>query len=200
MTVEKKTITPQVNVGDDAIFEIVVTNTGDVNLENVFVCESEYDSGLVYLDYVSKVGTWKHSTDKEGRHVFTLQEVLEVEDFASFRVIFKTTKAGNFSNTVTAGYNDTTVTNATNTTEVIGENPPDTPENKTDVNISVSINKTIDIKTDNKTDTGNTTEKDIADDERKAVSKTEIDEKATGNPLMILIMALILIPLRRFKK
>ena len=35
---------------------------------------------------------------------------------------------------------------------------------------------------------------------QKEVLKTAMDEKATGNPLMILILALILIPLRRFKK
>lgn len=186
MTVEKKTITPQVEIGNQAIFEIIVRNTGDIDLDNVFVCESEYDSGLVYVDFISKVGTWKHSLTENGKHKFTLADVLEIDDSASFRVIFKTTRTGNFSNTVTAGYNDTVVSNSTNTTEVSGNNSTD--DNKT----SDKSNK------DNKTT--EKTEENASDDKHSAVLKKEIDEKATGNPLLVLVLALILIPLRRFKK
>ena len=201
MTVKKKTVTPQVNLSDEAIFEIVVTNTGDVDLDNVFVCESEYDSELVYQDYVSKTGTWTHSINDAGKHVFTLKEVLEIDDSASFRVIFKTTKAGNFSNTVVAGYNDTVVANSTNVTEVISKNNTDAAENETN-----ETNRTVDVPdekgkgpaTEGK-EVNETSEKSVSDDKRKAVFKAEIDEKATGNPLMLLLAALILIPLRRFK-
>ena len=196
MTVQKKSLTPQVNVGDEAVFEIVVTNTGDIDLENVFVCESEYGSGLVYLDYVSKVGTWRHSVDDEGKHRFTLTELLEIDDSASFRVIFKTTKAGNFSNTVTAGYNNTTVSNSTNMTEVVGENATDVPDNKTtEKNESKKENKTNSKITVNKK-----SKSKVLDVKQNEVSKMEIDEKATGNPLMILFLALMLIPLGRFRK
>ncbi len=197
MTVEKKSLTSQVNVGDQAIFEIVVRNTGDVDLEDVFVCESDYGSGLVYVDYVSKVGTWKHSVNNEGKHVFTLTDLLEIDDSASFRVIFKATQTGNFSNTVVAGFNDTEVANSTNETEVLENNTEEDSNNKTNKTIVVKINVTTDIHmvSDNITDENNT-----VDEKQKEVLKTAMDEKATGNPLMILILALILIPLRRFKK
>lgn len=201
LTVQKKTVTPQVNVGDDVIFEIVVTNTGEIDLENVFVCEDEFDSGLVYLDYVSKVGTWKHSVNEAGKHVFTLTEILELEDTASFRVIFEATKEGNFSNTVTAGFNDTTLANSTNTTEVKGgediPDVPDVPENETPSDITHEVTLK---KLDKKADVRKVTEDNVTDEERKAVSKPPVDERATGNPLMALILALILVPLRRFKK
>ncbi|WP_292885447.1 pectate lyase-like adhesive domain-containing protein [Methanobrevibacter sp. UBA212] len=209
MTVKKKTITPQVNISDLAIFEIVVTNTGDVDLNNVFVCESEFDSELVYVDFTSKVGTWRHSVNKEGKHVFTLAEVLELEDSASFRVFFNTTKAGNFSNTVTAGFNDTTLSNSTNTTEVIGNDTPVVPSNETNgTNGTNETKETVDITpvepTDNDTADGEVddeiSETPPPEDRRKAVSKHPVDEKATGNPLLALMLALILIPIRRFKK
>ena len=195
LTVEKNTITPQVNLSDDVIFEIVVTNTGDEDLENVFVCESEYGSGLVYVDFISKTGTWKHSLNDEGKHVFTLTEPLEIDSSARLRVIFKAVESGNFSNTVTAGYNDTTLGNSTNVTEVINNTIPDVPQNET--NETNGTNKTsigIHFKSDIKVKVY--TMKDV----EKATDKPKLDEKATGNPLMLLILALMYIPFRRFRK
>ena len=195
MTVEKRTITPQVNINGLAIFEIVVRNTGDVDLDNVFVCESEYGSGLVYQDFTSRVGTWKHSVNGEGKHVFTLDGVLEMDESASFRVMFKTVKRGNFTNTVTAGFDNTTLSNSTNKTEVLEKDNQNSTENQTgnttdDANKAAAKTKTITASKGSQSKAS----------EDKAVSKTEIDEKATGNPLLILFLALILIPLRRFKK
>ena len=189
LTVEKRTITPKVDMGNQAIFEIIVRNTGDVDLDNVFVCESEYDSGLVYVDYVSKVGTWKHSVNKDGKHVFTLEGMLEIDDSASFRVIFNTLRTGNFSNTVTAGYNNTTVSNSTNVTEVIGNDTSDV-SNKTGEleNVSVKLSGTDEISVNG------------TDNHQKEVFKASVDEMATGNPLLILLLVLMFVPLRRFKK
>ena len=134
--------------------------------------------------------------DDEGKHRFTLTELLEIDDSASFRVIFKTTKAGNFSNTVTAGYNNTTVSNSTNMTEVVGENATDVPDNKTtEKNESKKENKTNSKITVNKK-----SKSKVLDVKQNEVSKRQIDEKATGNPLMILFLALMLIPLGRFRK
>ena len=206
MTVVKKTVTPQVYVGNLTMFDIVVWNTGDVDLDNVFVCESEYDSELVYVDFISRQGTWKHSLNNEGNHVFTLTEPLEIDSSASFRVIFNTTKRGNFSNTVTAGYNDTTMANSTNVTEVIGNDTPEVPQNETNgTNQTNNASIAVNIETHG---TGATSDVNDTDDEKdvdkpkteEAVDKPKMDEKATGNPLLLLFAALILIPFRRFKK
>lgn len=186
MTVEKKTLTPQVELGNQTIFEIIVRNTGDIDLDNVFVYESEYGSGLVYVDFSSKVGTWKHSLEG-GKHKFTLDGLLEIDDSASFRVIFKTTRTGNFSNTVTAGFNDTVVSNSTNTTEVSGNNTTNDDNETTED--TTKDNKTTDVSEENE-----------SDDKHNAILKKEIDEKATGNPLFLLLLTLILLPLcRKFK-
>ena len=53
LTVSKNTIDKVVKICDEVEFEIVVTNIGDLDLENVFVRESKYDSGLEYLRYYS---------------------------------------------------------------------------------------------------------------------------------------------------
>ena len=181
LDVSKITMNRTVKVGEYVEFEIVVRNTGEVDLRDVFVEETKYDDGLEYSNYYSVTGSWTHSLNKN-KHVFTLSDLLKVAKSASFRVIFKVTREGNLTNTVSAGYNNTTTTNSTNSTEVINDTDSDngtTPENKTvTVNQSVPKNKTGD----------------------KNLIVGNVDEKATGNPLMALLMALAIIPIRRFKK
>lgn len=180
-TIEKHSLTPKIELGEQAIFEIIVKNRGNNDLSNVFVVESKYDSGLVYLDYVSVKGNWIHSLNNEGKHKFTLMGNISIDDSASFRVIFKTTKIGNLTNTVTSFNN----TNATNSTEVYNKT--------TDDNSTKIINKTI---PNNNT---NITKKYINksdDDLDKAYVKFD---ETTGNPFIVLILALIIIPFRRFE-
>lgn len=112
--------------------------------------------------------------------------MLKIGKSASSRVIFKTTRIGNLTNTATVGYNNTTIANSTNSTEVVNITPPknDTQpdENKTTpANKPVSKNETV-----SKND--------------KTIIKTHMDEKATGNPLIALLMVLAILPMRRFKK
>ena len=71
-TIEKHSLKQKIELGEQAIFEIIVKNRGNNDLSNVFVVESKYDSGLVYLDYVSVKGNWIHSLNNEGKHKFTL--------------------------------------------------------------------------------------------------------------------------------
>ncbi len=178
MTVSKITINKVVKVGDKVEFEIVVTNNGDFDLENVFVRESKYDSGLDYVRYYSVDGNWKYSYNA-GKPLFTLDS-LKIGESASFRVIFKVLSAGNFSNTVEAGYNNTTVANSTNTTEGVNKTVPKNDTNKKNETPDKPKKPEVPIEKNN--------------------LKTHIDKMATGNPLLVLLLALILIPLRRFKK
>jgi len=175
--VVKNVLTPYVMLGNQTIFEIVVKNTGDLSIDNLFVLESKYDSGLVYLGFKPISGNWKHSLNSELKHMFTLDESLKVGESASFRVIFKATKAGNFSNTVEAGFNNVTLVNSTNTTQIID----DAKNNKTQKN---------------KTHQSNKTNNDSADIKKRY----SFDKNATGNPLIVLILILAVIPFVRFKK
>ena len=173
LTVNKKTITKKVKVGSKVEFEIIVKNTGDLVLEDIFVCESKYDSGLVYLRYYSVKGNWKYSYNN-GKFLFKLDS-LNIGESASFRVIFKVNKIGNLSNTVEAGFNNNTFSNSTNTTEVVNESIPQ------------KQNSTIDTKTI-----------EINKSQENSVDK-QMNDKSTGNPILVLLLALIIIPLRRFK-
>ena len=82
------------------------------------------------------------------------------------------------SNTVDAGFNNTTVTNSTNVTEIFNLT------NKTDDKVNRTIppkhNETIEK---NKTDTRKS--------KTPKITKARIDGKATGNPLIALILVLI---------
>ena len=115
LDVEKITLTPVVLVGDQVIFEIVVRNVGEAVLTNVFVDESSYD-GLVYDSFIDN-GLWTHSV-VGGKHRWTLNSDLAVNEIVEFFVVFNTTGKGNFTNVVVAGSDETENKTTNNTTKV----------------------------------------------------------------------------------
>ena len=179
MTVEKVTITKTVELGDEAIFEIIVKNTGDMELTNVTISEYEYGDGLVYLRFKSVQGAWVESLNNASKHVFKLDSPLQAGETASFQVIFNTTKIGEFKNTVVGTYENGSEINSTNTTTVINSTSPDTPEDRT-------------TPENNPSD-------EINENEKSDYKITKVDDKATGNPLLALILALLILPIRRYK-
>ena len=115
--VEKLSLNPLVAVGEQVTFEIAVTNTGRIDLNGVFVVESEYD-GLVF-DHAYGLGDhWVESVE-DNKHKWTYKDVLTPGNAHGFFVVFNTTKAGNFTNVVVAGANNTENKSANNTTEVV---------------------------------------------------------------------------------
>lgn len=134
LNVEKITLNPVVHVGEITSFKIIVTNTGDCKLGNVFVHEDNY-KGLKFHSFFGN--NWKQKGDN-----FYYQGILNLGESASFIVSFTTLTPGNFTNIVTAGSNVTANKTAENKTEVIKENPHN-PNNKT---IIIKENHT---KTDN---------------------------------------------------
>ena len=203
LDVYKITLTPVVKIGEKAVFKIVVTNTGEVDLENVFVIE-DFDKKLTYLNYECENASWNHSINNENKHQFTLNNLLKVGESSSFNVIFNTTAVGNFSNTVTCGYNNTNITNSTNTTEVVNETTPKnktTPENKTNPK-----NKTTPKDKPTPKEKKTPVKKQKVQKEKVTSTKKsdkilneKIGTNATGNPLIMLLMSLAIIPLRRFR-
>ena len=164
LKVEKITLTDIVYVGNQTSFAIIVTNTGDCTLGNVFVLESSYH-GLVFDRYYGD--EWIKQGDK-----FIYSNDLKAGESAGFIVVFNTTKTGNFTNIVIAGSNLTDNKTALNKTEVIMENH-----------------------------TENKTSNDTVDNATKDVIKQNI-ELATGNPLLMLLIALFVcaVPFRKQKK
>ena len=137
LDVEKITLTPMVHVGDNTSFEIVVRNSGDVILTNVYVEETSYE-GLTYDSFVRN-SEWTYST-VNGKHRWTLNKELHPHEVSQFIVIFKTTEVGTFTNVVTAGSDNTTEKPARNTTIVYNETPEDPMSNSTR-NPDLSIEK-----------------------------------------------------------
>ncbi len=144
LKVEKITLDPVVNVGEITSFEIIVTNTGDTDLGDVFVHEDSYD-GLEYNSFYGE--NWKQKGD-----TFYYQGVLKPGESASFIVLFTTLTPGNFTNIVTAGSNSTNNTTTENKTEVIDNH---TDYNKTNHTESNETNITNVHKVDTTRATGN---------------------------------------------
>ena len=111
MTVEKITVNRTVTIGENVVFTIVVTNTGDCNLTDVFVEEKEHE-GLEFVGYSDVEGKW---TTKDNK-IFYLEGKLS--KVASFNITFKTTKLGNLTNVVVAGSNKTENKTTNNNTTV----------------------------------------------------------------------------------
>ena len=167
MSVEKISNNKTVKVGEMTSFVIVVKNTGDCNLTGVYVIDKGAE-GLEYDHTVDESGKWSY----EGDGKWTYNGVLGVNESAEFTIVFKALSEGFKVNNAIAGNNITNDTvNSTNTTNVTVEhnNETDVPENVTDVpeNVTVDHNKP---------------EKTV---------KAKVDAKATGNPLIVLIMALV---------
>ena len=137
LDVQKITLTPMVHVGDNTSFEIVVRNSGDVTLTNVYVEETSY-AGLTYDSFVRN-SEWTYST-VNGKHRWTLNKELHPHEVSQFIVIFKTTEVGTFTNVVTAGSDNTPEKPAENTTIVYNETPEDPMSNSTR-NPDLSIEK-----------------------------------------------------------
>ena len=114
--VEKVALTPLVSVGEQVTFEIVVTNTGAVVLNNVFVEESSYD-GLIF-DHAYGSGHWSESV-VGGKHRWTYNNTFSLNQVQSFFVVFNTTKAGNFTNVVVAGADNTENKTTNDSVEVL---------------------------------------------------------------------------------
>ena len=125
LIVEKITLTPKVPVGNQTQFMIVVTNTGDSDLDGVYVKETSYE-GLVYDSFIDPSGKWSY----DGNNCWNYEGILESGASANFTVVFYTVTPGNFTNIVVAGSNHTNETTANNTTEVFNDTKEDT--NKTD--------------------------------------------------------------------
>ena len=88
-------------MGEQVSFEIVVRNTGDVALNDVFVRELSYD-GLTYTSFDDN-GLWTYN----GQNVWKLNKVLNLNEVVSLFVTFNTNQRGNFTNVVVAGSDET---------------------------------------------------------------------------------------------
>ena len=190
-SVEKIALNKTVEIGNATIFEIIVKNLGDTELNGITIVEDKYDDGLVYLRFKSVQGAWVESLNNASKHVFKLDSPLQAGETASFQVIFNTTKIGEFKNTVVGTYENGYEINSTNITNVINSTSPDDPDNETTPD-TPEDRTTPDTPENNPSD-------EISKNEKSDYKITKVDDKATGNPLLALILALLILPIRKYK-
>ncbi|SEK40210.1 polymorphic outer membrane protein repeat-containing protein, partial [Methanobrevibacter gottschalkii] len=110
LTVEKLSLNRTVYVGNQTVFTIVVRNTGDCDLGEVFVVEKAPE-GLAYSSF--KGTDWSYNNGK-----FTYGKTLKVGESVSFEIVFDAVSPGNWTNVVVAGSNLTDNKTGNNTTKV----------------------------------------------------------------------------------
>ena len=181
-TLEKISNYGKVEVGDMVGFTIIYTNTGYCNLTGVYITDNEYTQGLVYSDYSDKE-TWEF----DGTDTWYYNGVLAPGESAILELTFKTTSVGFKTNTAVAGNNvtDYTLNSTDNVTVIDKNNETDTAEDDDD-----EYDPDIPDEDD---------QTDVPDKHTPPVSKV-IDSKATGNPLLVLLLCLIAMCSTQFKR
>lgn len=139
MSIVKISNNKTVKVGETVSFTIIVTNTGDCNLTGVYIKDSKYSKGLVYLSYIDKHNKWTF----DGKNKWTYKGVLAPGESISLDILFNTTSTGIKVNTAIAGNNITNETvNSTNKTNVTKDNNKK-PDNNTNISNKEPDKKTV---------------------------------------------------------
>ncbi len=194
-----------VYIGENAVITVTVRNVGNVDLKSVSV-RVNFNETLNFKNISD--GEWSVVDS-----VFMLNRVLKVNQSSSFNITLATTKVGNFTNGIFAGFGDVYV-NTTSNVEVLNNNTPTntTPVNNTPSNITPSDNTPTSDEDDETSDEGSGTSDDDGDgetyitDELKQYSKNakqtkRIDANETGNPLFLLLLVLFnIFVFRRVKR
>ena len=123
-SLEKICLLPNVLVGNQTQFQIVIKNTGKIQLTDVYFTEESFN-GLIYDSAVGE-GIWTHKFEN-GKHTWTLNKALEPGEIIGLTLIFNTTAKGNFTNFVSAGSNQTEVLTANATVHVFEGKVPEPP-------------------------------------------------------------------------
>ena len=98
-TVEKTALNKTAHIGDNIVYTIVVTNTGNLNLTNITLKE-QYPSSLEFVSFECNWITDDNVT-------FTLSDNLTVGDKVTLNITFKVLEAGEIKNAVIVDSNDT---------------------------------------------------------------------------------------------
>ena len=122
-------------IGNQAVFEIIVTNTGNVVLYDVIVSEDSYN-GLIYDSWYDYSGLW----NENGQLKWAMNSPLYTGEVASFYVVFNTTTTGEFTNIVSVDSNETDKKSSNDTIEVIR---PDFAVEKIVINRSVLVGEQV---------------------------------------------------------
>ncbi|MGN0093181.1 MAG: hypothetical protein ACI37V_01870 [Methanobrevibacter sp.] len=115
LTVVKETLDANVLKGNIVRFNITVLNNGGSTLSHVFINDSDFDKELVLVGYEngSLGADWNYTNG-----LFVLDSLLAPNQTVSLILLFNTTANGTFTNNVTAGFDNITLSNSSNKTVV----------------------------------------------------------------------------------
>lgn len=199
--VEKLALNKIVELNNQDSFNIVVRNNGTIMLNNITIFENNYD-GLVYDSWKPINGVWIFNGDNDKPS--WLLKNLGINQTAIIEVTFNTTKIGNFTNVVFVKSNETTNKTANSSIEVVKPkhhnnetvNNTNSSNNKT-INNNSSNNKTINYKNNTRINSNS-----VYTNNKESAIAEAVGNPATGNPISIILFALILlglIPIKRKK-
>ena len=145
-TVVKETLTPVVVKGEEAKFNITVTNNGKNNITGVFINDSDFDPQLIYSSFESDSEDYDW-TYNESSKIWILNKTLEPGQSASIIISFETTESGEFRNNVSSGLGNHTFSNSSNVTKVISPNMTiEKISNNQTVEVGEKVSFTITVK------------------------------------------------------
>ena len=181
-TIEKTASKDSVNIGDKVSFNIIVKNTGIVNLTELTIIERP-DNGLTYVSSSNLGEYWIEEAD----FVWRLNKNITPGESVSFTVTFSADKIGNLTNTIIS---DDQTANAT--VEVTNETLKD--NSTTDNNSTDSDNSEDDesLSDDDDSDDGLSKDATLGSDGDVSMKRSfGVDENQTGNPLIVLLIVLL---------
>ncbi len=107
-SVTKTTLNRTVYIGDLIEFNITVKNTGNIYpLEDVFICDNAFSNELTLAGWRNDTGNWTYNGEK-----WLLEGVLSPGQSKSIILIFKSDFNGTFTNNVTSGFKNYTLSNS----------------------------------------------------------------------------------------
>ncbi|MDO5859145.1 right-handed parallel beta-helix repeat-containing protein [Methanobrevibacter sp.] len=162
--VVKEVVNASVKVGKLVTFKITVTNDGNCKVGGIFVKENAPE-GLVFVKLIGK--GWTRQGDK-----FVYSGSLSPGDSVSFKIVYRATKVGNFTNEITAG-----------------------------CNMTGKVTDKVDFEVQNSTSSekNETQDKNISHKYREHMEHVSLMH-ATGNPIALLALVIFaLIPIKRRK-
>ena len=144
--VVKETLTPVVVKGEEAKFNITVTNNGENNITGVFINDSDFDPELIYSSFESDSEDYDWIYNESSK-IWVLNKTLEPGQSASIIISFETTESGEFRNNVSSGLGNHTFSNSSNVTKVISPNMTiEKISNNQTVEVGEKVSFTITVK------------------------------------------------------
>lgn len=128
MEVFELTNNPSVKLGDIASFTIIIRNTGDYDLEGIYLID-DYDDGLEFSSFIGK--NWYRNGNR-----FVYDGILKSNETVELTINFMAIKLGDLNNTVHVQSDLTNMISAVNSTKAIEDTIPQNENTTKDYSVN----------------------------------------------------------------